>query len=686
MVRATLLMLTIVLGVAPAIARPDNFKYVRLDTRDASREATLGQYMPVLQTGDWHVIGPFDNVGRDKHDVVYPPELDVNLTATHTGRNGREVGWRRVPTAEWDQIDFKIFGSESDNTEAIAYAWREVTSPGDAEVLFEIGSDDGLKLWLNGRLMIDADVYRGLNVEDHVLRLPFREGVNTILVKVTQGGGGWAFQMRPRFDSRILARLNYHLDRDFPTSPEARHYQTLSLVEPEGVVLEVGGVSTMPDGRPIVTTRRGEVWIIENAYDDPPFDCQFKLFAFGLHEPLGAMWEGNGLLVAQRAEVTKLIDTDGDDRADVFRTISDDWGVSGNYHEFAFGPEADGGGDLWVTLNVGFCGALGKSIVPWRGWAVKINDDGTLAPVCGGLRSPAGIGRNAAGDMFYTDNQGDWVGTCKLAHMAPGDWHGHPGGNRWYEGAGMKEPRGEQDFKHPAVWFPYDRMGRSASDIVVDDTGGRFGPFQDQLFVGDQYAASIMRVFLEQVDGVYQGACFPFRSGLDCGVTRMCFAPDGSMIVGMTNRGWWSFGSRPWGVQRIVYSGQMPFEVLSMHARPDGFELSFTQPVDRASASNPASYEMASFTHERWENYGSPEIDRLDLTIHRATVAEDGLSVRLYVDGLRPTYVHELMLPRVRNEAGDPLLHAEAYYTLNVIPQAVARGKMQDPVVASSAE
>ena len=77
-----------------------------------------------------------------------------------------------------------------------------------------------------------------------------------------------------------------------------------------------------------------------------------------------------------------------------------------------------------MTLCVGFCGQLGKSIVPWRGWAVIVHPDGTIEPVCGGLRAPNGIGRNAAGDMFYTDNQGDWVATCKLSHLEYGDWHG----------------------------------------------------------------------------------------------------------------------------------------------------------------------------------------------------------------------------------------------------------------------
>jgi hypothetical protein len=653
----------------PAIAQPDTLQYEKRDTREATRAATLARYMPVIEPGPWHVIGPFDNRGRNKHGVVYAPEQGIDLAAEHAGRDGRAVRWVEISDDGWMKHDLKRFGTEADNTDAIAYLHRAIEAPDGGAIDFEMGSDDGLKVWLNGRVIVDADVYRGFDITAHRVTLPLAAGTNTLLVKVTQGVGGWDFQMRPWVDPRMLALLEYHLNRDFPVSREFAHYRPLTIFEPEGVVLEVGGLDVMPDGRPIVSTRRGEVWIVDGAYEDPPFDTTFTRFAFGLHEPLGGTWHEGGLLVAQRAEVTKLVDADGDDRADRFETVSAPWGVSGNYHEFAFGPELDGDGRLWVTLNVAFCGSLGKSIVPWRGWSLIVDPDGALVPVGGGLRSPNGLGRNAEGDMFCCDNQGDWVGTNKMMHLDFGDWHGHPAGNKWYEAAGMTPPRGEADFKPPAIWFPYDRMGRSASDILLDDRDGAFGPFHGQLYVGDQYAASVMRVFLERVDGVYQGACFPFLSGLDSGVNRMCWGNDGSMFVGMTNRGWWSHGSRPWGLQRVAYTGVMPFEVHEMRARPDGFELTFTKPVDPATAGRVDSYTLASFTHERWLKYGSPEIERQDHRIRSAQLADDARSVRLVVDGLRPRFVHELRLPGVRGVDGATLLHDEAYYTLNVIPR-----------------
>ena len=655
--------------VAPVSGQVPEINYIKKATREATRDATLAQYQPRLEWSDWHVAGPFDNTGQDKHDVVYPPELGVDLDASYRGKGGRAVQWRRIDVAADAPINLLIFEDDDANGDAIAYLYREVISDREMAVAYNAGSDDGLKLWFNGELLIDADVYRGLDVTAHTVSLPLVEGRNTLLAKVTQGVGEWGFQMRPRLDPRMLSMLEYLLDLDFSSSPEARHYRILTVLEPEDVVLEIGGLDVTPDGRPIMATRRGDVWVVEGAYEDPPFNATFKRFASGLHEPLGARWRDGGLYVVQRGEVTKLVDLDADDRADLYETVSDGWGLSGNYHEFAFGPKFDGDGRMWVTLNLGFCGSLGKSIVPWRGWALIINDDGSFTPVCGGLRSPNGLGRNAAGDMFYTDNQGDWVGTNKLSHLESGDWHGHPSGTRWYEQAGMRPPQGEADFKPPAIWFPYDRMGRSASDILLDDTGGEFGPFTGQVFVGDQFAASVMRVYLEAVEGVYQGACFPFRSGFDSGVNRMRFGPDGSMFVGTTNRGWWSFGRRAWGLQRLVYTGLLPFEVHEMRARPDGFELTFTKPLERRTAGDVTSYSMASFTYHRWEKYGSPEIERQDLAVQTAEVAEDGMSVRLTVEGLRAGWVHELHLAGVRSADGEPLLHDWAYYTLNVIPR-----------------
>ena len=141
------------------------------------------------------------------------------------------------------------------------------------------------------------------------------------------------------------------------------------------------------------------------------------------------------------------------------------------------------------------------------------------------------------------------------------------------------------------------------------------------------------------------------------------------MFVGLTNRGWSSLGTAPYGLQRLVWTGKVLFEIKEMRARPDGFELVFTKPVEKSSAADPASYEMNSYTYLYQSTYGSDEIQKQDLVITSATVSEDGLSVRLAINNLRELFVHELTALGVRGRDGKSLLHPHADYTLNRIPE-----------------
>ena len=196
---------------------------------------------------------------------------------------------------------------------------------------------------------------------------------------------------------------------------------------------------------------------------------------------------------------------------------------------------------------------------------LEISPDGEMTPYATGMRSPAGFGLNTDGEVFYGENQGDWIGSGYITHVERGDFVGNPAGLRWtgLPGSPLKlKPEGVPDsglpmvevaaqvpeLKLPAVWLPHSIMGISTSGILADTTKGAFGPFAGQLFVGDQGQSKVMRVFLEKVNGVYQGSAFPFRDGFSSGVLRMVWGKDGSMFVGMTSRGWGSTVPAPYGL------------------------------------------------------------------------------------------------------------------------------------------
>jgi cytochrome c551/c552 len=465
---------------------------------------------------------------------------------------------------------------------------------------------------------------------------------------------------------------------------EQDFYEIKTLPIPQDLYLEVGGLATMPDGRLAVSTRRGEIWIVENPYQKDSHQTNYRRFASGLHEILGLAYKDGVFYCSQRGELTKITDTNRDGVADLYEPIYQ-FELSGNYHEYTYGPVFDKNGDMLVTLNLAWIGFGEGKFAKWRGWLVKIKPDGTLEPQSAGLRSPAGYSINDEGDIFYGENQGDWVGSGRITHLAKGDFAGNPGGIKW-----AKEPNSPfkltleeipdnsqpmfeaakkvKNLKLPAVWFPHAIMGISTSDIIQDTTKGKFSPFPGQYFVADQGQSKVMRVFMEKVNGVYQGFCINYREGFQSGILRERFGLDGSMFVGMTSRGWGSTGKDNFGLQRLVWNGLTPFEINTIHAKSDGFEISFTQAVDVKSVKNAASYALRSYIYQYHHQYGSPIINVNELKIKGISVSPDKKTVRISMDGIRQFYIHEFILKGVLNEEGDPLLHETAYYTLNQIP------------------
>ena len=480
---------------------------------------------------------------------------------------------------------------------------------------------------------------------------------------------------------------------------EQDFYEIKTLPIPQDLYLEVGGLATMPDGRLAVSTRRGEIWIVENPYQKDSHQTNYRRFASGLHEILGLAYKDGVFYCSQRGELTKITDTNRDGVADLYEPIYQ-FELSGNYHEYTYGPVFDKNGDMLVTLNLAWIGFGEGKFAKWRGWLVKIKPDGTLEPQSAGLRSPAGYSINDEGDIFYGENQGDWVGSGRITHLAKGDFAGNPGGIKW-----AKEPNSPfkltleeipdnsqpmfeaakkvKNLKLPAVWFPHAIMGISTSDIIQDTTKGKFSPFPGQYFVADQGQSKVMRVFMEKVNGVYQGFCINYREGFQSGILRERFGLDGSMFLGMTSRGWGSTGKDNFGLQRLVWNGLTPFEINTIHAKSDGFEISFTQAVDVKSVKNAASYALRSYIYQYHHQYGSPIINVNELKIKGISVSPDKKTVRISMDGIRQFYIHEFILKGVLNEEGDPLLHETAYYTLNQIPAGdkMAINESSAPVV-----
>jgi hypothetical protein len=454
---------------------------------------------------------------------------------------------------------------------------------------------------------------------------------------------------------------------DLLTGSSASNSRDAGWKPGQGIILEASGMEWMGCGKLAVCTRKGDVWIVDNALAKDPAKATFRLFARGLHEPLGLARDGDDILVAQRAEITRLQDRDKDGVADAYLTECSGWSVSGAYHAYVYGPEMDGLGRRWVTLNLDM-GEHSNNSVGWRGWGGIIGEGHQFVPMACGMRSPSGLKANLAGDMFFTDQQGNWIPATPVYHLRKGVFYGNqeglgcmklpgspmhftpPKGNQLYPDALRSCP----EFVPPAVWLPYNKMGRSATGLELIGCDGKFGPFDGQFLAGEFTNAAINRVFIEKVNGQYQGACFPFLDGFPSAVLRLKFSPDGTLFVGMSNRGWSSLGDRSYGLQRLDYTGEIPFAFKEMRAVRGGFEVEFTQPVPDG-----VGFSMYSFTYEYSNRYGGEEMDTRPNKLEAVHQPGRPKVYRLKVEGLRELYVYELhaSVPGKGN--------LEAYYTLN---------------------
>ncbi len=461
---------------------------------------------------------------------------------------------------------------------------------------------------------------------------------------------------------------------------EAEYYRIVDLPMPEELAIETGSFEVVPDGRLAIGTRRGEIYLVSGAFDSRP-RLRFHRFAAGLDEVFGLGYRDGAFYVTQQTEVTRITDLDGDGRADRFETLSDEWGFE-NYHEFSWGSRPDPEGNIWVVLGLS---ASYHYRARFRGWCMKVTPGGETIPIASGIRSAGGVAPNEHGVMFYTESQGPWNGSCSLKHLRPGGFMGHPISFDAYEFAPNMGPRpiepnsGSRLYIEKkrvkqlvpyAVVFPYRKMGQSISGFRVDRTGGRFGPFENQIFVGDYSLSCVMRATTEKINGVWQGACYPFREGLSTGILAVQFSPAGQLVTGGTNRGWPVRGSREYALERLEWTGKVPFEIERIEIRPKGFFVSFTKPVDRDIASRPGVYNIVNYTHVYQKHYGSPEVDRGASKVLGVELSSDGLVADLRLDRLVEGHVHEFDLSEMRSSDGRNLVHSKAYYTVNEIPKS----------------
>lgn len=465
-------------------------------------------------------------------------------------------------------------------------------------------------------------------------------------------------------------------------------------LRPAGFEPKVGGLGWLPDGRLGVLTfdpknngerllaPNGMLWALSNLDAEAADEIQVEAVAEGLYHPLGLLVVDGQLLVAERDQISRLEDRDGDGRYEHRERFAGGW-TSDNYHHFTFGLERVGD-RLYTALSTSI-GAASKVRFgdlrgingpnpPLRGCLLEIDLDPALdpqarvRPLCGGFRTPNGLLAFPDGTALVADNQGAWKPASRIDHARPGHFYGHYNETRVltddYPEGGAPALYSERPETPPAIWLPQGEIANSPSGMVwIPD-----GPFGGQLLFGELKLGGIQRAFLEEVEGQFQGGAVRFTQGLEGGVNRLLWAPDGSLIVGMTGESAsWSWRGTTFGLQRLVPTGGGAFEIRRVRATPRGLRLELTEAADPAQLADPARYRVRSWRYRASPEYGGDKLDEREHGLLALYPDADGFGVELELPDLAEgTCVH--LRADLSSRRGEALWSAECWYTLNRIP------------------
>lgn len=647
-----------------------------------------------------HVTGQLMPAPPYKIDLKISPALQVDIKPEQPGIalnvyqfNGRVLS---MPDISKDMSPFlsgsvnalhlgpKDFGPVTNNF--LIQATGSINLPKMTKAVFRLVSDGGSRIFIDDKLVINNDGPHNLrameseivlNEGKHPFRIEYFHGTYNKAVSLQWiPYGKKEFEVVPpelftftdndikRAQNKIIPLESLVIPGDTFPLESVHPSLILSQARPSGFQPRVGGMDFLPDGRLVVSTwdSVGAVYILDGVQGNKPEAIKVKRIAFGLAEPLGLKVVDNDIYIMQKHELTKLVDLDKDEIIDEYQTFCNGWKVSANFHEFAFGLVYKDGyfyGTLATAIDPG--GASTQPQLPDRGKVIKISKaDGSFSFVASGLRTPNGIGIGTDDEIFVADNQGDWLPANKIVHVRQGAWYG----------SRSVDFKGTENLKEdlPVVYLTQDEIARSPSQPIRFDKG----PYKNQMLHGDITLGGINRIFVEKVNGEYQGASFRFTQGLEVGINRLLWGPDSSLYAGGVGMrgGWAQYGKLTYGIQKLAYNEKPAFEMLSVSARPNGIEIEFTEPLKEGAGSKASDYMIKQWWFKPTAEYGGPKMDETNLMIDKIIISPDRKKVLLELNEMKAKHVLYVRLnyKTIKSSTNRDLWSTETWYTMNSIP------------------
>ncbi|HZN36943.1 MAG TPA: c-type cytochrome [Pirellulaceae bacterium] len=426
----------------------------------------------------------------------------------------------------------------------------------------------------------------------------------------------------------------------------------------------------------LIGSLKGQV-IAARDSDSDGLEDAVRVVADGLATPYGIADDGDAVHVLTKAALLEVKDGG-------VKVLASGWGHSDDYHDWAVGLPRNQQGEYFIGLP---CQQDKRSAAAakFRGAVLKLTprmptgdnpQRYDLHVVSTGHRFPMGLALDRRGELFVTDNQGNYNPFNELNHVRQAAFFGFINANEKKDNGFQAPPLTEPAIDIPHPWT------RSVNGICFLDTPqplrkegkSLFGPLEGHL-VGCEYdTRRLVRMTLQQVGDTYQGAAYPLslepsspEKGF-LGPVVCALSPRGELYVGSMRDSGWGAGNNVGEVVQVrIAPDELPAGIGQVRAIAAGFEVDFIRQVDVAKAGDSANYSISSYRRESTPAYGGPDLDRRIEKVTGIAVSPDRRRVALKLAELREGFVYEFQLKSLTGDGG--VFHpAEAHYTLRKRP------------------
>jgi len=377
---------------------------------------------------------------------------------------------------------------------------------------------------------------------------------------------------------------------------------TLPFENPWNAWLRTSALDFFADGRCVVTTHGGDVYLVSGLDDD--LDCvTWKRYAAGLFEPMGVRVVDGRIYVTCHDGLKRLHDLNGDGEADFIEAFWNDDDVSSAFHSYSFDLQTDSAGNFYLAK----AGQYTDHHRP--GSIMRIPPAGGSAEVVAwGIRTPNGMGILPDDRLTVSDNQGPWMPASKISLVREGSFLGNMPQNKeqtaWLEARhGGSLP---SDFEEPIVWMPQEVDSSSGGQVWAGDP--RLGPLAGRLIHSSFGKGWLYTLSLQEIGGTMQGAIVPLPHQWSAGVMRLRINPADGQLYGVGLSGWQGPRDGLDGcLERLRFTGE-PVEMIDrVEVVPEGIEVSFSFDVDPASVRRPGAFAAEMWNYLWSERYGSDQ-------------------------------------------------------------------------------